>query len=107
MHYTINHTSVHQHAAQLLESCLRLRDFSPNCTVRVLLHVLFTACSRLCSISAACFSLATAPSRETIRKAMLRALAERDELLRRLNRALTFDIPRVLRRRSQQVAIDL
>src|SRR6266699_2367584 len=85
MYYTISPTTVHEHAAQLLQTCLRLRDFSPDCTVRVLLHVIFTACSRLCSLSAACFSLATAPSRETIRKATLRAL----------------------RRCAQQVSIDL
>jgi len=107
MHYTISRATVHEHATQLLQTCLRLRDFSPDCTVRVLLHVIFTACARLCSLAAACFSLATAPSRETIRKATLRALADRDELLRRLNRALTLEVPRGLRRRAQQLAIDL
>jgi Transposase DDE domain len=107
MHYTIGRSAVQQHAAQLLQSCLRLKDFSPTCTATVFLHVLFTACSRLCSLSAACFFLATAPSRETIRQATLKALAARDELLRRLNRALTVEVPRPLRRRPQQVAIDL
>jgi Transposase DDE domain len=107
MHYTITRAGVQQHAAQLLRACLCLRDFSPTCTASVFLHVLFTACSRLCSLSAACWSLATAPCRETIRRATLRALKSRDELLRRLNRALTAEVPRVLRRRPQQVAIDL
>jgi|SRR5829696_3645699 len=107
MHYTITRSSVQQHAAQLLRSCLRLHDFSPTCTASVFLHVLFTACSRLCSLSAACWSLATAPCRETIRRATLQALRSKDELLRRLNRALTAEVPRVLRRRPQRVAIDL
>jgi hypothetical protein len=107
MHYTISHTSVHEHAAWVLTTCLHLRDFSPSCTVRLFLHVVFAACARLCSLSAACASLARAPSRETIRKAALRALAARDELLRRLNRALSFEIPRAVRRRAQSVAIDL
>jgi hypothetical protein len=107
MHYTITRSAVQQHAAGLLRSCLRLKDFSPSCTVGVLLHVLFTACSRLCSLPAACFFLATAPSRETIRQATLKALATRDELLRRLNRALTVEVPRPLRKRPQQVAADL
>jgi hypothetical protein len=107
MYYTINRASVHEHAAELLRSCLRLKDFSPTCTTRVLLHVLFVACARLCSFSAACISLATAPSRETIRKAIRHALATREELLRRLNRALVADIPRYFRKRPQQVAIDL
>jgi putative transposase len=107
MYYTINRESVQRHAAQLLQSCLRLRDFSPTCTVAVFLHVLFTACSRLSSLAAACASLATAPCRETIRKATLQALKSKDDLLRRLNRALSWEVPRSLRRRPQQVAIDL
>ena len=107
MYYTVTRSTVHQHAAGLLRGCLRLKDFSPTCTAQVLLHVLFAASARLCSISAACWSLATAPCRETIRKALLRSLAARDELLRRLNRALVADVPRGLRKRPQQVAIDL
>jgi hypothetical protein len=107
MHYTITRSAVQQHAAQLLRTCLRLRDHSPTCTASVLLHVLFTACARLCSLSAACWSLATAPCRETIRQAALKALRSKDDLLRRLNRALAVEVPRVLRRRPQQVAIDL
>ena len=107
MYYTINRAAVHQHAYELLRCCLCVGDFSPACTARVLFHVLFVACCRLCSLSAACFSLATAPSRETIRKAWLAWLPVRDDLLRRLNKALTVEVPRVLRKRPQQVAIDL
>jgi len=107
MHYTITRAAVHQHAYELLHTCLRLRDYSPSCTARTLCHVLFVACCRLCSLSAACFSLATAPSRETVRKGWLAQLSARDELLRRLNNALSVDIPRALRKRRQQLAIDL
>jgi putative transposase len=107
MHYTITRQSVQRHAAGLLQSCLSLQDFSPTCTASVLLHVLFTACSRLGSLAAACCSLATAPCRETIRKATLKALKSRDDLLRKLNHALTVEVPRALRRREQQLAIDL
>jgi putative transposase len=107
MHYTITRAGVQQHAAELLRTCLGLKDFSPACTVRLLLHVLFTACSRMCSLSAACWALATAPSRETIRKATLEAAKSRADLLRRLNRALAVAVPRGLRRRPQQVALDL
>jgi putative transposase len=107
MHYTITRASVQRHAAELLRTCLCLKDHSPACTAGVLLHVLFTACSRRCSLSAACWSLATAPSRETVRQATLKALKTKDDLLRRLNRALTVEVPRALLRRPQQVAIDL
>src|SRR5687768_15574722 len=107
MHYTITRAGVQRHAAELLRTGLRLTDHSPTCTAVVFLHVLFTACSRLCSLSAACWSLATAPSRETVRQATLKALKAKDDLLRRLNRALTVEVPRALLRRPQQVAIDL
>jgi hypothetical protein len=107
MHYTICRSAVHEHAYELLRTCLRLRDFSPACTARMLCHVLLAACARLCSLCAACWALLTAPSRETVRKAILAWLPHRAELLRRLNHALTFEIPRAFRRRAQQVAIDL
>jgi hypothetical protein len=107
MDYTITRGSVSRHASELLRAHLRLRDFSPSCTVGVVLSVLFCACSRLCSVTAACFSLALAPSRETVRQAVLRGLPARDELLRRLNRALSCEVPRYLRKRPQQVACDL
>lgn len=107
MHYTLTRSAVHQHTQQLLQTCLRLRDFSPTCTAAIFLHVLLAACARACSLSAACWSLASAPSRETIRRALLGWLPARHELLRRLNRALTFEVPRAWRRRPQQVAIDL
>lgn len=96
-----------RHAAELLRTCLCLKDPSPACTALVLLHVLFTACSRLGSLCAACWSLATTPCRQTIRQATLQALQGRDDRLRRLNRARTGEGPRVLRRRPQQVASDL
>src|SRR6187397_1901530 len=99
MDYTVTRGSVSQHASETLRTHLRLRDLSVSCTVRVVLAVLFCACSRMWSISAACFTLSLAPSRETVRKAVLRDLTTRDELLRRLNRALSCEVPRQLRRR--------
>ena len=53
MYYTVTRGTVHQHAAGILRGCLRLKDFSPTCTTRILLHVLFAACGRLCSLSVA------------------------------------------------------
>lgn len=107
MQYTLDRRSVHQHAQELLHCGLRLTDYSAACTVRAMIHVLFSACARLCSLAAAALSLASAPSRETVRKAWLAALPERDELLLRLNRCLCQDVPRHLLRQPQRVAIDL
>src|SRR5262249_45954386 len=100
MNYTVTRGSVSQQASEILRTHLKLRDFSPTCTVRVVLAVLFFACSRMCSLTAACFSLVLAPSRESVRKAVLKDLTTRDELLRRLNRALSCEVPRCLRLRE-------
>jgi hypothetical protein len=107
MQYTLGRRSVHQHAHDLMRCCLRLADYSEACPVRAMLHVLFAACARLCSLAAPALSLRSAPSRETVRKAWLAALPARDELLRRLNRALVADVPRHLLGQPQRVAIDL
>src|SRR5918993_294129 len=60
-----------------------------------------------CDLLRHCLALASAPSRETVRKGWLAWIPARDELLRRLDRALAADVPRALRRRPQRVAIDL
>ena len=65
------------------------------------------ACARVCSLSAACRSLSRAPSRETIRRALLRWLPARDELPASAQPRLSVDAPCAWRRRPQQVAIDL
>src|SRR5262245_19389214 len=105
--YYITRAQVHHYARQLLSCCLRLRDYSAACTAAVMLNVLFADCSRLVSLACAALSLATAPSRETIRKAWLAQLSTREELLRRLNNCLAANLPRYLRRCRQRVAIDL
>ena len=107
MQYTLDRRSVHQHAHELMRRCLRLADYSVGCPARAMLHVLFAACARLCSLAAAALSLNDAPSRETVRKAWLAALPAQQETLRRLNRCLCHDVPRHLRRQPQRVAIDL
>src|SRR5438445_721617 len=76
MDYTVTRGSVSQHASELLRIHLRLRDFSPTCTVGTVLAVLFCACSRLCSLTAACFSLRLAPSREAVLKRLLKRLSQ-------------------------------
>lgn len=107
MQYAVRRSDVHRHAHELMRACLRLGDFSPLCSARVMLHVLFSARARLCSLACAALSLATAPSREAVREAWLAWIPARDEPLRRLNRCLTDDVPRHLRRQPQRVAMDL
>ncbi len=106
-HYTLTSKAVQEHAAGLLQSSVRLRDYSAKCTGAVLLHVLFAAAARLTSIFQACQRLADAPSDQTIRDALLATLPQYAELQRRVNRALAGDLPKALRRRRQRLAIDL
>jgi hypothetical protein len=105
--YTLTCRDVQKHAARLLQTQLKLRDFSRKCTAAVLLHVLFAAAARLTSIFNACQQLKQAPSLQTLLNALLATLPAYAELQRRVNRALAGDLPKPLRRRSQRLAIDL
>jgi hypothetical protein len=105
--YTLSSKEVHDHTAKFLQRHLCLKDFSRRCTVSKVLHVLFFAAARLASIHAACLRLSDAPGEQTIRNALLAGLPQYAELQRRVNRALAGDLPKVLRRRRQTLAIDL
>jgi Transposase DDE domain len=106
---------VQVHAIGLLRCHLHLKDIVPCCPVTTLLSVLLYACSRMCSLFAACNLLRTAPSHESVRQALHHSLAELGLLERRLNNALAACISSNLRRhfraRGQRnrlrVAIDL
>lgn len=103
--------AVQAHAAFLVAHYLRLRDYKRSCPVSTLLAIVFTACSRLCSLFAACFHLKDAPSHETTRKALLANLPDLDTLERRINQALAACISSPLRRhlcsKKHRLAIDL
>jgi hypothetical protein len=107
MQFTLTASHVQRHAAALLRTALRLKDFGTRCPVATLLAVAFAACCRLGSLFAAARRLAGAPSHETVRQALLHNLPDLDRLERRLNGALAADLPRGLTRRRQRLAIDL
>ena len=52
--YTITSRAVHQHATQLCQQHLRLRDHGPKCTATTLLTILFYAAARITSVAATC-----------------------------------------------------
>ena len=106
-HYTITRHDVHRHVLHRLAAHLRLPVHGRRCPAAVVFQVVLAAAARLCSIFAAARRLATAPSDQTIRTALTDGLPERWELERRLNRALTADLPRSLDGTRQPVAIDL
>ena len=105
MQFTFTASHVQRHAAALLRTELRLKDFGACCPVAALLAVVFAACCRLDSLFAAARRLAAAPSHETVRQALLSNPPDLDTLERRLNHALTADLPRSLTRRRPRLAI--
>src|SRR4051812_7915607 len=107
MQYTLTRSQVHRHAADLLQTHLRLTDFRSRCPAALLLDLLLAAAAWLTSLSAACLRLLRAPCPETARLALLAWLPPPDELERRLNAALADRLPPPLRRRRQRLAIDL
>jgi hypothetical protein len=106
-HYTITARQVQLHTARICQTHLKLRDHGPKCRAAVLFAVLCYAAARIGSIAMACGSLRDAPSDQAVRNALLATLPETYQLQRRLNRALVGDLPQALRRRRQQLAIDL
>jgi len=105
--YTITSRQVHHCAVQRVQTCLRLGDHGPKCSAAVVLAVLFWAAARISSLAAACVALAAAPCDQAVRGALLATLPVFAELQRRLNQALAGGLPRILRRRRQDVAFDL
>jgi hypothetical protein len=106
-HYTVTRHDVHRHTLARLTAHLRLPDHSRRCPATVVFQVVLAAAARLCSIFAAARRLATAPSDQTIRTALAGGLPDRDELERRLNRALAADLPHGLIGTRQPLAVDL
>jgi hypothetical protein len=93
-----------------LESLLQarlLKDHGWLCTAAVVLGIVLRAAARSISVSAACCDLKKAPSDQAVMTALEEGLAKTMPVLeRRLNDALTGPLPRRLRRRKWEVAID-
>lgn len=74
----------------------------------MVLNIVLRAAARCISISAACRDLAGAPSDQAVRNALSAELPKTLSVLeRRVNQAMTAELPRRMRRRRWQVAIDL
>lgn len=103
---SVSTADVHAYAASLLQRYVKVKDFGKRCSSSVIITVLFYAAARITSISDACARLCKAPSDETFRQALLATLPSSAELQRRLNRALSGDLPKGLLKRPQRIAID-
>jgi hypothetical protein len=98
---------VHSWALSWLLQARLLKDHGWLCTAAVVLNVMLRAASRSISIPAACRDLANAPCDQAVRDALADGLPKTLPVLeRRLNEALTCELPRRMRRRRWQVAID-
>lgn len=105
--YILTKDEVYGYANHWLGSALRLQYEGTKCTGSKVISILLIAAARAVSIFAACRDLADAPSDQTIRDAIEDSLPPIPELERRLNRALTTDLPKPLRRKARMIAIDL
>ncbi len=93
-----------------MESLLKaklIKDHGWLCTASVVLSIVLRAAARSISVSAACRDLAKGPSDQAVMTALDEGLPKTLSVLeRRLNESLTGPLPRRLRRRAWEVAID-
>jgi hypothetical protein len=106
MQYTLTRSHVHGLTSDLLIENLELRDYKRACPARTLVAIIFAACARLVSISAAAADFYGGPSVETVRKATRFNTPAIAILERRLNRALRVTGPKK-RLPRPHVSIDL
>lgn len=105
--HTISSSQVHQWALNWLVQAKLMKDHGWRCTQAVVLNIVLRAAARCISVSAACRDLSEGPSDQAVMTALEEGLPKTLPVLeRRLNEALTWDLPRSLRRRKWEVAID-
>ena len=103
----VNSSQTRQWALEWLLQADLLKARGRVCTAVVVWSIVLRAASRMVSIFAACQDLADAPSSQAVFDALVIGLPKTLSVLeRRLNESLTGHLPRRMRRRSWQVAID-
>ena len=105
--YSVSSSEVHRWTLDWLLQAKLVKDHGWRCTAAVVLNVVLRAAARSISICAACRDLSEAPSDQAVMTALDDGLPKTLPVLeRRLNEALTCQLPRRMRRRKWQVAID-
>ena len=103
----INSGQVHSWSLGLLLDAKLVKDHGWKCTATIVLGIALRAAARCISVSAACRDLARAPSDQAVMTALDEGLPKTLLVLeRRLNDALIDPLPRRMRRRAWNVAID-
>ncbi len=104
---SISSNQVHQWTLNWLLQARLVKDHGWLCTATVVLNIVLRAAARSVSVSAACRDLSEGPSDQAVMTALEETLPKTLPVLeRRLNEALTGDLPRGMRRRAWEVAID-
>jgi len=104
---TINGGEVHSWTLDWLVRAKLVKDHGWLCTASVVLNLVLRAAGRSISVSGACRDLAKGPSDQAVMTALDDGLPRTLAVLeRRLNDALTGPLPRRMRRRAWEVAID-
>lgn len=104
---SITSGEVHAWTLNWLLQAKLVKDHGWRCTAGVVLNIVLRAAARSISISAACRDLSQGPSDQAVMTALGEGIPKTLSVLeRRLNEALTGELPRRMRRRAWQVAID-
>lgn len=105
--HSVTSGQVHRWALNWLLAAKLLKDHGWLCTAPVVLNIVLRAAGRSISLSAACRDLAKGPCDQAVMDALDDGLPKTLPVLeRRLNEALTGQLPRRIRRRAWQIAID-
>lgn len=103
----VNGNQVCQWAIEWLLQANLLKDRGRIYSTAVVWSMVVRAASRMVSVNAACQDLANAPAGQTVLDALAVGLPKTRQVLeRRLNDSLTMNLPRRMRRRKWQIAID-
>jgi hypothetical protein len=105
--FTLNRQSVYSRTVELVVNSLGFADYKRTCPARMLVALATLAAARLTSLSQVCQGTLRSCSYETARKALLANLPDRTELEEKINEALCWNLPQVLRRKPQRMAIDI
>jgi putative transposase len=97
---------VYRYAVQACQPHLRLRD-TKKVAGQTILTVLFAAAARLSSLSDTCRQLRDVPDEHVVATALYDSLPAYHVLRHRVQEALQGHLPKLLRRRSQVVALDV
>jgi len=105
--YTITSGQVYSWVLASLLQVKLVKDHGWLCTAQVVLSIVLRAAGRSISVSAACRDLARGPSDQAVMTALEEGLPRTLPVLEgRLNQALTDPLPRRMRRRAWELAID-